>query len=73
MASESIAFEWQVVDEVRLGDGLRFPALDPIPGVYRIAVGKEVYLGEAANQGAASVGGGMQIFIQDTQVLNVLS
>lgn len=40
---------WQPVGEVRLRDGLRFSALDPLPGVYRVAVGAEVYIGEADN------------------------
>ena len=46
MAKVNIKPGWQPVGEVRLRDGLRFPALDPIPGVYPIAVGSEVYVGE---------------------------
>lgn len=49
MARSGFEIEWQVAGEVRLRDGLRFPALDPLPGVYRISVGKEVYIGEADN------------------------
>lgn len=49
MTKVNIKPEWQPVGKVRLRDGLRFPALDPIPGAYRIAVGSEVYVGEADN------------------------
>lgn len=46
MATLSVDFEWQPVGPIRLADGLRFPRVDEVPGLYRFEVGDEVYVGE---------------------------
>lgn len=53
MATLSVEFEWQPLGSIRLADGLRFPRVDEVPGLYRFAVGDEVYVGETERLGGS--------------------